>query len=132
MAATTAPKRILVIEDNEKNRKLFELIVRSMGYKCLLAVDGEEGIRIAAEAIPDLILMDIQLPHMDGVTAFRHLQQGEGTKGIPVAAVTSFAMKGDRERLLAQGFSDYLAKPIDVDELRRVIGRLLEESRHGE
>lgn len=128
---TTAPKRILVIEDNERNRKLFELIVRSMGHECLMAGDGEEGVRSAAATIPDLILMDIQLPHLDGGAAFLQLRQGEETRGIPVVAVTSFAMKGDRERLLATGFSDYLAKPIDIGELRTVISRLLEEPRRG-
>lgn len=131
MTGTPASKRILVIEDNEKNRKLFELVVRSMGHECLLAVDGEEGIRIAAAARPDLILMDIQLPLMDGVAAFRHLQQDDGTREIPVAAVTSLAMKGDRERLLEAGFSDYLAKPVDINELRTVIGRILEDPRRG-
>lgn len=131
MAAPEPLKRILVIEDNERNRKLFELIVRSMGHECLMAVDGEEGIRIAAEALPDLILMDIQLPHLDGVGAFLRLQEGAGTRGIPVAAVTSLAMKGDRERLLATGFAGYLAKPVDIDEFRTLVRTLLEDPRHG-
>ena len=109
--------KILIVEDNEKNLKLFKLIVASLGYEPLAAGNGEEGIKIAMKERPDLILMDIQMPIMDGLSAVEFLKSEESTKHIPVIALTSYAMKGDKERFLEYGFSDYLSKPVKKDDL---------------
>lgn len=127
----TQPSRILIVEDNDRNRKLFRLLVSNMGYECLVAEDGVEGVRIARTEQPDLVLMDIQMAHLDGISAMTQLHADPLTGHIPVIAVTSYAMPGDRERLLAAGFTDYLAKPIDTDEFRQVIGKVLAK-RHGD
>jgi two-component system cell cycle response regulator/two-component system cell cycle response regulator DivK len=117
--------RVLIVEDNARNRKLFRLVVDNMGCESLLASDGEEGLRQLEGALPDLILMDIQLPGIDGLTLLQQLREQPRTRTVPVVAVTSFAMPGDRERLLGAGFTDYLSKPIDTEELQAVIARLL-------
>ena len=122
--------RILVVEDNERNRRLFKLLLEGMGCECLMAVDGEEGLLRIREDSPDLVLMDIQMPRLDGISALARLRDDPAAPAIPVVAVTSHAMPGDRERLLAAGFADYLPKPIDTDEFRRVVRALLEQ-RHG-
>lgn len=119
--------KVLIVEDNEKNLKLFRLIINSLGYETLTARDGEEGVRVAKEAVPDLILMDIQMPVMDGVSAIDHLKADEGTKGIPVIALTSYAMKGDKERFLEHGFIDYIAKPVSKDDLINAVKNVLEK-----
>lgn len=107
------PKTVLIAEDNERNLKLFKFLVISLGHEVLEAWDGEEAVRLAREKTPDLILMDIQMPRMDGITAMKLLRMDERTMPIPVLALTSYAMKGDRERLLEAGFRDYIPKPID-------------------
>lgn len=119
--------KVLIVEDNEKNLKLFRLIINSLGYETLTARDGEEGVRAAKEAMPDLILMDIQMPVMDGVSAVDLLKADETTRGIPVIALTSYAMKGDRERFLEHGFADYLAKPVSKDDLIKAVKNVLEK-----
>jgi two-component system cell cycle response regulator DivK len=116
---------VLIIEDNEKNRKLFKLVLGSMGHETLLAENGEEGLKAAKEFIPDLVLMDIQMPVMDGVTAFKALKSDRNTEAIPIVAVTSFAMKGDLERFLDMGFTGYLAKPVDVNTFTAMISEIL-------
>jgi CheY-like chemotaxis protein len=116
---------ILIVEDNPKNMKLFRAILRSREYEIVEAKSAEAGIALARERLPALILMDIQLPEMDGREAMRILKSDETTRHIPIIAVTSFAMKGDREDLLANGFNDYLAKPADIKELRKVVERHL-------
>ena len=118
--------KILIVEDNEKNLKLFKIIVESLGHETLTATNGEDGVMIAKEKLPDLILMDIQMPKIDGVAAFKLLQKDERTRRIPVIALTSYAMKGDRERLLEEGFSDYLSKPIDKNNFIAVIKKVFE------
>jgi two-component system cell cycle response regulator DivK len=117
--------KILIVEDNEKNLKLFRSLLNSQGYETIEARDGEEGIRLAKDQKPDLILMDIQIPVIDGVTATRILKENPETKDIPVIALTSYAMKGDRERFLSEGFVEYIAKPIKVDKFLEVIRRCL-------
>ena len=126
----TGKSRILVVEDNERNRKLFRLLVEGMGHECLIAVDGEDGLLRIREDSPDLVLMDIQMPKLDGVAALARLREDPVASSIPVVAVTSHAMSGDRERLLAAGFAAYLPKPIDTEEFRRTVRSLLEQ-RHG-
>lgn len=116
---------VLIVEDYEKNLRLFTVIVTAMGHRALGATDGREGIRIAQEQQPDLILMDVQMPGMDGISALRLLKEDARTRHIPVIAVTSYVMKGDRERLLAEGFSHYIPKPIDKNGFMADITRVL-------
>jgi len=118
--------KILVVEDNELNRKLLVAVLTYYGYKTLEAGDGSEGVRAAGEHMPDLILMDIQMPVMDGITAVNILKNDPRTLGIKVIALTSFAMKGDRERFMAAGFVDYIAKPINTRELPEIVKKYLE------
>lgn len=108
---------ILVVEDNEKSRKLVRDVLRFHGFATLDAATAAEGLALARERCPRLILLDIQLPDLDGTAALARLRAERGTAGIPVVAFTAFAMKGDRERLLAAGFDGYLAKPVDIKVL---------------
>ena len=110
-------ERILVVEDNEKNMKLFRDVLKATGYRTLEATTGGEAVELATEQAPDLVLMDIQMPDVDGVEALRLLRADERTAAIPVLAVTAQAMQGDRERFLAEGFDGYLSKPVNVGEL---------------
>ncbi len=110
-------ERILVVEDNEMNMKLFRDVLIATGYRTLEATTGAEAVELAAEHRPDLVLMDIQLPDVDGVHALRRLRASRRTAGIPVLAVTAQAMHGDRERFLAAGFDGYVSKPVNVREL---------------
>jgi two-component system cell cycle response regulator DivK len=107
---------ILIVEDNDKNLKLARDLLRHDGFRTLEADTAESAITLAEQRLPDLILMDIQLPGMDGVTALGRLRGSAATSSIPVVALTAFAMASDRERLLAAGFDGYLAKPIDIHE----------------
>jgi two-component system cell cycle response regulator DivK len=110
-------ERILVVEDNEKNMKLFRDVLSATGYRTLEARTGGEAIELATANPPDLMLMDIQMPDVDGVEALRRLRADERTAAIPVLAVTAQAMQGDREHFLAEGFDGYLSKPVNVREL---------------
>ena len=105
---------ILIVEDNDKNLKLARDLLQHDGFRTLEAETAAAAIALAEQRSPDLILMDIQLPDMDGVTALGRLREMGTTTSIPVVALTAFAMAGDRERLLAAGFDGYLAKPIDI------------------
>ena len=109
--------RILVVEDNERNLKLVRDVLQYAGYDVIAAGSGEQGVALARERLPDLILMDLQLPEMDGTEALRRLRADPLTRAIPVVAVTAFAMKDDRERALDAGFDSYIEKPISVREL---------------
>lgn len=108
---------ILVVEDNEKNLKLVRDVLQFEGYDVMEARSAEEGVTLATERPPDLVLMDVQLPGMDGVEALRQLRRSSATASIPVVAVTAFAMKDDRGRLLDAGFNGYLEKPISARAL---------------
>jgi two-component system cell cycle response regulator DivK len=110
-------ERILVVEDNEKNMKLFRDVLVATGYRTLEATTGLEAVDMASEHTPDLVLMDVQLPDLDGVQALMRLRGDERTAGIPVLALTAQAMRGDRERFLKAGFDGYLSKPVDIREL---------------
>jgi two-component system, cell cycle response regulator DivK len=118
-----AGERVLVVEDNEKNMKLVRDILLAIGYSPLEASSGEQALALAAENAPALVLMDIQLPDLDGSEALRRLRSDERTATIPVLALTAQAMQGDRERFLAAGFDGYLSKPVDVDELIETVRR---------
>jgi two-component system cell cycle response regulator DivK len=107
---------VLIVDDNEKNVKLARDVLEFAGFRTLEATSGEQGIALALEHLPDVVLMDIRLPDMDGTEALRALRENETTAAIPVVALTALAMKGDRERFLEDGFDGYLEKPIGVRE----------------
>jgi len=107
-------KKILIIDDNENNRLLMSDILQYRGYEISEVEDGEKGIKKAAELKPDLILLDMQMPGIDGFAAAKILKGDPLTKDIKIIVVTSLAMKGDREKILALGVDDYIAKPIDT------------------
>jgi len=117
--------KILVVEDNENNTTLVRDILTLHGHEIIEATNGEEGLKMAREAKPDLILMDIQMPVMDGFTAAKALRADPATKDIKIVGVTSYAMKGDKEKVLAAGFDLYIAKPINTRELPAQIKELL-------
>ena len=109
-----AGELILIIEDNEKNRKLVRDVLNVKGYKTIESETAEEGLKLAIERSPRLILMDIQLPGMDGITALKKLKTDPETKSIPVIAITASAMTYNRATMLAEGFDGYHTKPISV------------------
>jgi two-component system, cell cycle response regulator DivK len=126
-----AGELILIVEDNEKNLKLVRDLLRFKGYRTLEAGTAAEGLRLAAEHRPELILMDIQLPDMDGGAALSQLRAAPSTAGIAVVALTAQAMGGDRERLLGAGFDGYLTKPISIKEFPDQVRRFCERARPG-
>jgi two-component system, cell cycle response regulator DivK len=116
-------KTVLIIEDNEQNLYLMRFLLEKNGFLVFEAVDGLKGIRTACTLLPDLILLDIQLPGMDGYAVASELRKQEALKATPIIAVTSYAMVGDRERSLGSGATDYIEKPINpftfVEQIRR-------------
>jgi two-component system cell cycle response regulator DivK len=118
--------RILVVEDNADNRVLIMDVLDSMNYEVIIATDGEEGVKKATAERPDLILMDISLPQMDGLTATRRIKAMPELQHIPIIALTAHAMVGDRERALDAGCDDYVSKPIDLRELTNKLTRYLQ------
>ncbi len=108
-------RSVLIIEDNEQNRYLLTFLLERNGYTVRAAADGARGIEAARESVPTLILLDIQLPTMDGYAVARALRQHEALQAIPIIAVTSYAMPGDREKALASGCTGYIEKPINPD-----------------
>jgi two-component system, cell cycle response regulator DivK len=108
---------ILVVEDNERNLKLVRDVLQFAGYDVVAASSAEQGVAMAVACPPDLVLMDLQLPGMDGAEALRQLRRSPRTRAVPVVAVTAFAMKDDRERAMEAGFDGYLEKPISVHSL---------------
>jgi len=120
-----AGEKILLVEDNPVNRRLAGFLLRSQGYQVLEATTGLEAFETVEKERPDLIVMDIQLPGMDGLEVTRKLKEQSATADIPVVAVTSYAMAGDREKALAAGCSGYVTKPIDKTIFLAEIGRHL-------
>lgn len=118
-------KKILIVEDIPMNRKLIRDILIYYGYEIIEAENGKEAIKIAKEKKPDLIIMDLQMPVMNGFEAIKILKSNPVTKDIKVIAVTSFAMAGDREKILAAGFDDYISKPLNTRELPEMVKKLL-------
>lgn len=108
--------RILIVEDNLVNMELFIDILSTAGYECIHTADGENAIEIAKKEVPDLILLDIQLPGMDGLTVGRILRSIAETKNLRIIALTAYAMKGDKEMFLDKGFDGYISKPIKMKE----------------
>ena len=117
--------RVLIIEDNEANMKLASLLLRKAGHTVLCAVDAEAGLTLARADRPDLILMDIQLPGMDGLAATALLKQDRATVGIPIIALTAMAMKEDKEKTRVAGCDAYIAKPLRYQALYAAIDALL-------
>lgn len=117
--------KILIIEDNEHNLYLATFILEKNGHEIIQASNGETGIARAAQTLPDLILLDIQLPGMDGYTVAEELRKNLAIAQIPIIAVTSYAMTGDRERILAAGCTSYIEKPINPDTFHMEITQFL-------
>lgn len=120
-----AGEKILLVEDNVMNRRLAQFLLKSQGYIVYEATDGQEAVILAKSHLPDLILMDLQLPKVDGFTTTRILKEDETTKDIPVVALTAYAMKGDVERALEAGCEGYVTKPIDKKEFLEAVARYL-------
>jgi len=113
MRSARRVKKVLVVEDNETNMYLCSRILKSGGYEVIPATSGEEGIELAIKEKPDLILMDIQLPDMDGLEAVKRIRESETDGKIPIIALTSYAMTGDKEKALSAGCTGYIEKPIN-------------------
>jgi len=124
-----AGELILIIEDNEKNRKLVRDVLQAKDYKTIESETAEEGLKLALEKSPALILMDIQLPGMDGITALKQLRADPKTKGIPVIAITASAMTHNRQTMLAEGFDGYQTKPITLKDFLEEVRRVLNAGR---
>jgi two-component system cell cycle response regulator DivK len=122
----TRPPLILVVEDNPRNLKLVRDVLDHVGYRTLVAEYGEQGVELAGAHRPDLTLMDVQLPGIDGVEALSRLRADPATARLRVAALTASVMKEDRDRLLAAGFDGYLEKPLDVRAFPAQVAALLE------
>jgi two-component system cell cycle response regulator DivK len=117
---------ILIVEDNDKNMKLARDILNAKGYKTLEAVTGEEGVKVAKEKVPDLVLMDIQLPGINGIEAFRQIRADTKTARIPVVALTASVTPTDRSEITAAGFDAFIGKPISLKEFVETVKRLIE------
>ncbi len=117
--------KILLVEDNEMNRDMLSRRLTRKGFEVLTAVDGQEGVTLAGAETPDLILLDMSLPVLDGWSAARQLKADEGTRGIPIFALTAHAMAGDREKALEAGCDEYDTKPVELPRLLEKIETLL-------
>jgi two-component system, cell cycle response regulator DivK len=124
-----ANELILIVEDNEKNLKLARDVLKFHGFRTIEAPDGETGVRLAGEQLPQLILMDIQLPGIDGIETLRRIRSDDATKGIPAVALTASVMSGDRERFDQAGFDGFISKPIDVKAFPSQVRGYLEAQR---
>jgi len=118
-------KKILIFEDEPKNRKLLRDLFERFGYETIVAADGEQGIELIMARKPDLILMDIMMPKIDGLRAARLIKTNSATKNIPVLALTAYAMSGDREHALEAGCNEYITKPFDINGLLKTVGQYL-------
>jgi len=121
-------KTILIVEDNEKNMKLARDILRAKGYATLEAVNGLDGVKLAHEHLPDLVLMDIQLPDINGIEAFERIRGHAATAKVPVVAFTASVTANDRSRIGDAGFDGFLGKPINLKEFLETVRRLLGEA----
>lgn len=118
-------KNVMVVEDNEKNRKLMRVVLNAKGYNVIEATTGEEALNLLKEQTPDIILMDIQLPGIDGLTLIRQIKADASKKDIPIIAVTAHAMKGDEQKIMDSGCDAYVSKPIDTRELPVTVEKYL-------
>ena len=120
-------KTILVVEDNKLNMKLVNGLIKIGKYRMIEAIDAESGIELIREQRPDLVLMDIQLPGMDGLSATKIIKEDPDLKDIPIVALTSYAMQGDKEKALAAGCTGYIAKPIDTRKFLETVSQYLKD-----
>jgi two-component system cell cycle response regulator DivK len=127
-----AGERILLVEDNAQNRRLAQFLLKSRGYTVYEATSGEAALELARAHLPDLILMDLRLPGLDGFTATKALKDDDLTKRIPVIALTAFAMEGDRDKALQAGCDGYITKPIDTKGFPAAVSRYLTAARREE
>ena len=118
-------EKILIVEDNPENMRLLEMVLRAKNYTLLKATDGEEALDIALREQPDLIIMDIQLPKINGLEVTRKLRETPTFSHTPIIAITAYAMKGDKERVIEAGCDAYLSKPINTRELPEIIAEML-------
>lgn len=125
MRVRTLKEKILIVEDNPQNMRLIEMTLRAREYTLLQATDGEEALEVAIRECPDLIMMDVQLPKMDGLEVTRRLRQMPAFDHIPILALTAFAMKGDEEKCLSAGCDAYLSKPVNTRDLPDRIAKML-------
>jgi CheY-like chemotaxis protein len=121
---------VLIVEDNERNMRLMRLLLRPLGYALLEATDGKEALAIVEEHTPDIILVDIQLPDVDGLEVTRRLRQNPRFATTPIVALTAYAMPGDREMFLRAGCTGYVAKPIDTRAFPEIIASYLDTEHH--
>lgn len=121
------PKKILVVEDNPTNMRVIRMVLRNKGYGLLEATDGEEALVVAMEGHPDLIVMDIQLPKMDGLEVTRRLRQTPEFKQTPIIALTASAMEGDREKIMAAGCDKYISKPVNTRQFPQLVAEMLQQ-----
>jgi two-component system cell cycle response regulator DivK len=120
--------KVLIAEDNAVNRELLRELLELRGYTVLEACDGQEALRIIEQTQPELLLLDIGMPEMDGFAVIRRIRENPRSAKLPVVAVTAYAMRGDRERILTSGFDGYLSKPVNSSSLTEELGRLLIEN----
>jgi CheY-like chemotaxis protein len=122
-------KKILIVEDNPTNMRLIRMVLGNKGYRLLEATDGEEALAVAIEGRPDLIVMDIQLPKMDGLEVTRRLRQTPQFRETPIIALTASAMEGDREKIMAAGCDEYISKPVSTHQFPRLVAEMLQRGR---
>jgi len=118
-------EKILIVEDNPQNMRLFEMLLGAKGYALLKAIDGEEALDIAKRERPDLIIMDIRLPRMNGLEVTKKLRENSAFRRTPIIATTAYAMRGDKERAIEAGCNAYLSKPFNIHELTGTITEML-------
>jgi two-component system, cell cycle response regulator DivK len=118
---------VLIIEDNDKNMKLARDVLQAKGYQTLEAITGEDGVKLAKERKPDLVLMDIQLPGINGIEAFRRIRGDAATRAIPVVALTASVTPTDRSAITAAGFDAFISKPINLKEFLDTVKRFVEK-----
>lgn len=120
-------KNVMVVEDNEKNRKLMRVVLKAKGYNVIEAATGEEALNILRNQKPDIILMDIQLPGIDGITLIKQIKGTTALKDTPIIAVTAYAMKGDEEKIMEAGCDAYVSKPINTQELPLIVEKYIKK-----
>ena len=119
-------KKILIVDDNEKNRKLLRILFQKYGYETVEAEDGEEAVEMAKKILPDIILMDVRMPVLDGIRASRIIKSEETTKRIPIVIVTSSATREDRSKITAESGADgYFAKPINIKQVVEMVKQFI-------
>ncbi len=119
-------KTVLIVDDEPKNVKLFKDILEKVGYKTIIAVNGEEGVQLSLKEKPDLILMDMQMPIKDGLEATREIKDNPLTNKIPIIALTALAMRGDEDRIRDAGCDDYISKPVQIRAFIDTVGSYLQ------